>query len=81
MNTLNYPSISRQQWQQLTQMIESKFAIVIDSEQGQAKSNGFRFSWAYNSQQQALELICNEKPIFVPYTLIKHQVDSLVSQL
>lgn len=77
-NTFRYEKITPKQWKRITQELQQRFSLIIDSYKGCANSQGFCFEWEYCPCSCELQICCITKPAFLSLELVQFQIEALI---
>ena len=77
---LSYSGVDAVQWASVKEMIEGQYGIPIDSEQGEAAARGFKLRWAYEPDEETLEIQCLDKPFITPCAVVNGYIGSVAAK-
>ena len=77
MQTLEYHSVSIQQWQQLIQLVQAKLSLTIDADKGSHSAKGLTIEWCYEATRNLLTLKCLEKPRWLSGEVLQNRFETM----
>jgi hypothetical protein len=77
---LSYSGVDASKWTSLRETIERDYGIAIDSERGEASKRGFKLKWAYEADEQTLEIQCLDKPFITPCSIVNGYINGLADK-
>ena len=67
-------------WERVRDLIGQEYDIAVERETGEASKRGFTIEWAYDADNQMLEVRCTRKPFLVPCGTVNKHIDDLAAQ-
>ena len=77
---LTYSDVDASKWTSLRETIGRDYGISIDSQHGEASKRGFTLKWAYEEDDQTLEIQCTGKPMMMPCGIVNNYINGLAEK-
>ena len=77
---LSYADVDAEKWASIKEMIEGQYGMAIDSENGEASARGFTLRWAYEADEETLEIQCLDKPFITPCAVVNSYINGVAAK-